>query len=149
MPVVMYPVISSSLMTLPLTGPSYLARLLAPISSPGVMSGMRSPAYGRRARWRDARGGRRGRGPRRRRRWRGRRSPTLLGSRPSHRLLSCEISVSHTEISWHNPGMIQRGDHLRRLIGLLREFPVVGLVGPRQVGKTTLARALARGWRGA
>jgi predicted AAA+ superfamily ATPase len=45
--------------------------------------------------------------------------------------------------------MIRRDDHLRRLTGLLREFPVVGLVGPRQVGKTTLAHALARGWRGA
>jgi len=44
--------------------------------------------------------------------------------------------------------MIRRDDHLRRLTGLLREFPVVGLVGPRQVGKTTLAHALARGWRG-
>jgi predicted AAA+ superfamily ATPase len=31
---------------------------------------------------------------------------------------------------------------------LLREFPVVGLVGPRQVGKTTLARELARDRRG-
>lgn len=45
--------------------------------------------------------------------------------------------------------MIRREDHLRRLTGLLHEFPVVGLVGPRQVGKTTLAHALARGWRGA
>ena len=41
--------------------------------------------------------------------------------------------------------MIQRADHLRRLTALLGEFPVVGLLGPRQVGKTTLARALARG----
>ena len=43
--------------------------------------------------------------------------------------------------------MIQRIDHLRRLATLLREFPVVGLLGPRQVGKTTLARTLARGRR--
>jgi predicted AAA+ superfamily ATPase len=43
--------------------------------------------------------------------------------------------------------VIQRVDHLRRLATLLREFPVVGLLGPRQVGKTTLARALARGRR--
>jgi uncharacterized protein len=41
--------------------------------------------------------------------------------------------------------VIQRADHLRRLGTLLEEFPVVGVLGPRQVGKTTLARALARG----
>jgi predicted AAA+ superfamily ATPase len=31
----------------------------------------------------------------------------------------------------------------------LREFPVVGLVGPRQAGKTTLAKALEAKWPGA
>jgi predicted AAA+ superfamily ATPase len=44
--------------------------------------------------------------------------------------------------------VIERVDHLRRLATLLREFPVVGVLGPRQVGKTTLARALAQRWRG-
>jgi len=39
--------------------------------------------------------------------------------------------------------MIKR--HLEALLlASLRRFPVVGLVGPRQVGKTTLARAVAR-----
>ena len=37
---------------------------------------------------------------------------------------------------------ILRDDHLRRVRLLLREFPVVALLGPRQVGKTTLARQL-------
>jgi hypothetical protein len=40
--------------------------------------------------------------------------------------------------------VIRRVGHPERLARLLREFPVVGLLGPRQVGKTTLARALAR-----
>ncbi len=31
---------------------------------------------------------------------------------------------------------------------MLRQFPVVGLIGARQVGKTTLARELAVGWKG-
>ena len=46
--------------------------------------------------------------------------------------------------------MIERVVHLRRLATLLREFPVVAILGPRQVGKTTLARQVvaARG-RGA
>jgi uncharacterized protein len=39
--------------------------------------------------------------------------------------------------------MLPRPAHLERLGGLLRRHPVVGLVGARQVGKTTLARALA------
>src|SRR2546426_3042 len=59
-----------------------------------------------------------------------------------------EISVPHTGISWHNRRVIHRAGHLRRLTTLVREFPVVGLVGPRQVGKTTLAGGLAREWRG-
>ena len=40
--------------------------------------------------------------------------------------------------------MIQRNKELRRLKALLRRYPVVGIIGARQVGKTTLARMLAR-----
>jgi predicted AAA+ superfamily ATPase len=38
--------------------------------------------------------------------------------------------------------MIERSGHLAVLQRLLRQFPVVGLIGARQVGKSTLARAL-------
>ncbi len=44
--------------------------------------------------------------------------------------------------------VIQRTGHLRRLRSLLRQFPVVGILGARQVGKTTLARQLAETHRG-
>lgn len=39
--------------------------------------------------------------------------------------------------------MIARTQHLSRLSALLGQFPVVALLGPRQVGKTTLARQCA------
>ncbi len=39
--------------------------------------------------------------------------------------------------------MIERDTHLSHLQALLAEFPVVGLIGARQVGKTTLACQLA------
>ena len=44
--------------------------------------------------------------------------------------------------------MIERPGHLSRLRSLLDQFPVVGLIGARQVGKTTLAMALADGFQG-
>ena len=40
--------------------------------------------------------------------------------------------------------MIHRRRHLDRVSSLLERFPVVGVIGARQVGKTTLARQLAR-----
>jgi hypothetical protein len=40
--------------------------------------------------------------------------------------------------------VIRRVGRPERLARLLRAFPVVGLLGPRQVGKTTPARARAR-----
>jgi len=40
--------------------------------------------------------------------------------------------------------MIERPRHLARLRDLLSQFPVVGLIGARQVGKTTLAKAHPR-----
>lgn len=43
---------------------------------------------------------------------------------------------------------IPRQHHLRRVTLLLKEFPVVALLGARQVGKSTLARQLARARRG-
>src|ERR1700722_5751802 len=39
--------------------------------------------------------------------------------------------------------MIDRDLHVRRIVGLLKRFPVVALLGARQVGKTTLAALIA------
>jgi predicted AAA+ superfamily ATPase len=44
--------------------------------------------------------------------------------------------------------VIERKEHLRRLRSLMRQFPVVGILGARQVGKTTLARQLVEMHRG-
>lgn len=44
--------------------------------------------------------------------------------------------------------VIERLHELRAVRRWLRDFPVVGLLGARQVGKTTLARAIAAEWRG-
>lgn len=44
--------------------------------------------------------------------------------------------------------MILRQAHLDKLVRRLADFPVVAMLGPRQVGKTTLARQLAAQWNG-
>src|SRR5450759_4064312 len=44
--------------------------------------------------------------------------------------------------------MIPRRTHLDQLAHRLATFPVVAVLGPRQVGKTTLARQLAAEWDG-
>ncbi|MBL8488251.1 MAG: AAA family ATPase, partial [Rhodocyclaceae bacterium] len=44
--------------------------------------------------------------------------------------------------------MHSRSAHLDALRRRLDAFPVVALLGPRQVGKTTLARQLAAQWDG-
>ena len=44
--------------------------------------------------------------------------------------------------------MIERFAHLERLRLLLDQFPVVGVIGARQVGKTTLAKAFATSFEG-
>jgi predicted AAA+ superfamily ATPase len=43
---------------------------------------------------------------------------------------------------------IERTRHRQQVRRLLRRSPVVAILGARQVGKTTLARQIARGWRG-
>ena len=44
--------------------------------------------------------------------------------------------------------MIERAEHLQAIRRLLTSFPVVGLLGARQVGKTTLAGLLAKSFTG-
>jgi predicted AAA+ superfamily ATPase len=44
--------------------------------------------------------------------------------------------------------MIPRQRHLDQLLARLRNFPIVAMLGPRQVGKTTLAQQLASQWPG-
>lgn len=46
-------------------------------------------------------------------------------------------------------GMIRRRHHIQRVSGLLRRYPVVALLGARQVGKTTLAHEISRARGGA
>jgi predicted AAA+ superfamily ATPase len=43
--------------------------------------------------------------------------------------------------------MIRRTLHLDRVKKLLRQFPVVAILGARQVGKTTLAGEVQKGWK--
>lgn len=43
--------------------------------------------------------------------------------------------------------MIDRPDHFKRVSRLLSRFPVVALLGPRQMGKSTLARVVGEGKR--
>lgn len=45
--------------------------------------------------------------------------------------------------------VLNREDHVRELLRLLRLFPVVAILGARQVGKTTLARMVAASRKGA
>ncbi len=44
--------------------------------------------------------------------------------------------------------MIPRRQHLHKLKSLLKSYPIVGMIGPRQIGKTTLARQLAKQHKG-
>ena len=39
--------------------------------------------------------------------------------------------------------MIRRAGHVRAILRRLRSFPVVAILGPRQIGKTTLALQVA------
>ncbi len=42
------------------------------------------------------------------------------------------------------PPMIPRNEHVEAILGRLKSFPALAILGPRQIGKTTLARQVAR-----
>lgn len=44
--------------------------------------------------------------------------------------------------------MIDRKSHVKTALGLLKRHRIVGILGARQVGKTTLARVLQKEWKG-
>ena len=44
--------------------------------------------------------------------------------------------------------MIRRKQHIDAVLKRLRAFPVVGILGPRQIGKTTLARQVGQAYSG-
>ena len=44
--------------------------------------------------------------------------------------------------------MIRRKRHQDRILGLLKSFPVVAILGARQVGKPTLAQQIVKTYRG-
>lgn len=43
--------------------------------------------------------------------------------------------------------MLRRSFQLKRVTSLLKQFPVVAILGARQVGKTTLAGEVRRSWK--
>ena len=59
-----------------------------------------------------------------------------------------EISVDITEFSRYYFFVIKREKELQTIQELLRKYPIVGIVGARQVGKTTLARMIIDKKRG-
>ena len=57
--------------------------------------------------------------------------------------MKLEISESESDISRYNHDMIKRNYYLNRLKTAIARSPVTALLGPRQCGKTTLARLIA------
>jgi predicted AAA+ superfamily ATPase len=49
----------------------------------------------------------------------------------------------------YDRAMIERTGHRGRIVALLRDFPVVALLGARQVGKSTLALQIMADHKGA
>lgn len=65
--------------------------------------------------------------------------------RASKRMIAVHENPSCRDAnSWLDDEMIDREGEVREVAGLLRHFPVVAILGARQVGKTTLARSVAR-----
>ncbi|MCH8840134.1 MAG: ATP-binding protein [Planctomycetes bacterium] len=59
-----------------------------------------------------------------------------------------EIRVAISHISRYRFIVIPRPQHLSEVRKLLKTYPVVGVIGPRQIGKTTLAKQIAEQQKG-
>ncbi len=75
----------------------------------------------------------------------GRLSRVFASQRPAYYL---EIRVVVSLFSRCDSAMIPRPRHVRELKSLLKRYPVVGIIGPHQIGKTTLAGLIAKEHKG-
>jgi hypothetical protein len=66
----------------------------------------------------------------------------------TQRTLTLKILLWPPNFQGAIPFMIERHEEIAQLRGLLRRHRVVGIIGARQVGKTTLARMLSEQWHG-
>jgi MoxR-like ATPase len=72
--------------------------------------------------------------------------PPFLSNREQQRVLQRTLKIRLLSPNFQGTlkAMIRREAELARVEALLRRYPVVALIGARQVGKTTLARQIAR-----
>lgn len=75
-------------------------------------------------------------------------APSIVPLQVISHTYDLENSVDITEISRQSIFVIERAKEIETLRGLLRRHPVVGIIGARQVGKTTLSRSFIGKTRG-
>ena len=70
-------------------------------------------------------------------------NPMRLGKKCPLKLMALNILLTAPNFQGIGFSMIERRQELNTIAKLLKSYPVVGIIGARQVGKTTLAQQFA------